>query len=273
MARDARRLAAALLGALLLSAAGAYAQAPSAPKRASSKGPSELSGTAAKPAAPSSAPSPAAPADPSAATLTDVGVLLDSFARMPGLEARFVEEKQIALLAKPLESKGRLFFARPGMLLRRVEAPRASEVVITPSELRMKNADGEQQIDLRSRADLRPFVESLVWLLSGNRKALADVYSFAFQPAGTDPSWHLKLTPKSGAIGKLIQYIQVSGRGLAVDQVEVREISGDATLTRIVEANPNRHFDAAELKKLFGVSSAPAAAAPRGGVSDRGGQR
>src|SRR5664279_2835561 len=76
-------------------------------------------------------------------------VLLGAFAHMPGLEARFVEDKHLALLAEPLQSSGVLFFARPGMLLRRVEAPRKSEVVITPTELRMKDADGEQSIDLR----------------------------------------------------------------------------------------------------------------------------
>jgi outer membrane lipoprotein-sorting protein len=234
-----RRLAGSLALHALLLAQLAAAQSAPAPSQA-----------AAKPPQP---PAASAPADADR-PVTDVGVLLDSFARMPGLEARFVEEKHIALLARPLESKGRLYFARPGMLLRRVEEPTASEIVITPSQLKMKDGNGEQSIDLRARADLRPFVESLVWLLAGNREALSSVYGFAFEPAGAGKTWRLRLTPKAGPISKLIQYIQVVGTGLAVARVEVRELSGDETITRIVEANPSRRFTPSELQSFFGIS-------------------
>jgi outer membrane lipoprotein-sorting protein len=183
-------------------------------------------------------------------------VLLDAFAHMPGLEATFVEQKHLALLAQPLESSGRLFFARPGMLLRRVEAPRRSEVVITASELRMKDADGEQSIDLRSRSDIRPFVESLTWLFAGNRKALMDVYAVAFEPARAEAPWRVTLTPKTGPIAHLIRYVRMLGRGLAVSQIEVRETSGDETVTRIASANPARRFSALEMQQLFGVGRA-----------------
>ena len=48
----------------------------------------------------------------------------------------------------------------------------------------MKDADGEQRIDLRARDDLRPFIQSLTWLLSGNRKALSAAYSELFEASG-----------------------------------------------------------------------------------------
>jgi hypothetical protein len=181
-------------------------------------------------------------------------VLLDAFARMPGLEARFVEEKHLALLVQPLESRGRLFFAHPGLLLRRVEAPRRSDVVITPTELRMKDADGEQSIDLRSRNDIKPFVQSLTWLFAGDRKALAEMYAIAFEPARAGSVWRVTLTPKSGPIARLIRSIRMLGSGLAVSQIEVHETSGDETVTRIVSANPARHFSRDEMRTLFGVS-------------------
>jgi outer membrane lipoprotein-sorting protein len=191
------------------------------------------------------------------ATPESFDALLAAFARMPGLEARFVEEKRLGLLAKPLESRGKLYFAKPSYLLRKVEAPTPSEVRITADSLRVKNADGEQTLDLRSRPDVRPFVESLTWLLSGNRKALASVYGIAFEPGpGHEGTWRVTLTPKGEPISKLIQHIRIAGRGLAVSQIEVRETSGDETVTRIVEANPNRRFDAAELRRLFGASPA-----------------
>lgn len=188
----------------------------------------------------------------------DLDGLLGAFARMPGLEARFVEEKHIGLLAQPLESRGRLYFTHPGLLLRRVESPRVSEVVITTTTLRIKDDNGEQNIDLRARPDIKPFVESLTWLLAGNRKALAEVYALEFKPSGPGlaANWQLTLTPKREPLTHLIAFIRVVGSGRSVSEVQVREKSGDETVTRIVEANPARHFDAQEKQRLFGVVEA-----------------
>jgi outer membrane lipoprotein-sorting protein len=182
--------------------------------------------------------------------------LLAAFARMPGLEARFEEEKRIGLLARPLSSRGRLFFAKPGFMLRRVEQPKPSEVLITPQQLTLKSADGEQSIDLAARPDVRPFVESLTWLLAGNEKALSSVYQLEFSQANPAASgWQLKLIPKAEPLSHLIAYINVLGSGYAVSEIQVREKGGDETITRIVEANPARTFAPAELKTLFGVTS------------------
>ena len=59
-------------------------------------------------------------AQPAAPTLER---LLAGFASMTGMSARFVEEKQIALLARPIRSEGVLYFTAPGRLMRRVTSP------------------------------------------------------------------------------------------------------------------------------------------------------
>jgi len=197
----------------------------------------------------------AQPQQPAAAAQPDVSQLMAAFARMPGLEARFVEKKRMGLLAQPLESRGRLFFARPGLLLRRVESPSRSEVLITPKELKLRDANGEQSIDLRARPDVRPFVESLTWLLAGDQKALASVYALQFERSDKGAPWQLTLTPRAEPLAHLIAYVRVVGSGLAVTEIRVREKGGDETVTEIVDANPSRKFAPAELKSLFGVES------------------
>jgi outer membrane lipoprotein-sorting protein len=187
-----------------------------------------------------------------AAETLQLSQLMAAFSRMPGLEARFVEEKHLSMLARPLSSQGRLYFARPGLLLRRVEQPQKSEVLITPQQLTLKDANGEQRIDLASRPDVRPFVESLTWLLAGDEKALSGVYKVEFVPAAAG-AWQLTLSPKAEPLLHVIAYIRVLGQGLAVREIQVREKGGDETVTRIVEANPERKFGAAELASLFGV--------------------
>jgi hypothetical protein len=181
--------------------------------------------------------------------------LLSAFAHMPGLEAQFIEEKHIALLAKPLESKGVLYFMQPGLMLRRIVSPRPSEVLITPDSLRMKDARGEQALDLRARADVRPFVESLTWILGGDRKALESVYALQFAPAAGTAPWTLTLTPKGKPVAQIIAAIVITGSGRTVDSVEVRETGGDHALTRIVHADPKRVFSAEERGRLFGIGA------------------
>ena len=64
-------------------------------------------------------------AQPAAPTLER---LLAGFASMTGMSARFVEEKQIALLARPIRSEGVLYFTAPGRLMRLVTSPTVSAI-------------------------------------------------------------------------------------------------------------------------------------------------
>jgi outer membrane lipoprotein-sorting protein len=186
------------------------------------------------------------------AAAVDAAQLLRAFSEMPGLEARFVEEKHIAMLARPLESEGILYFARPGLLLRRVTKPRRSEVLITPKRLHFADAEGDKTIDLGTRPDLRPFVQSLVWILTGDQYALARTYQMTFVPAAGRTPWTLTLAPRGAPLSQLIEHVRIAGDGLRVSQIEVLEKTGDRTVTRIVDANPARRFTEAEKRKLFG---------------------
>lgn len=197
--------------------------------------------------------------DAEVAQSVDMATLLSAFAKMPGLEASFSEEKHIALLAKPLTSRGKLFFAHPGLLLRRVEAPELSEVVISKDSLRVRDKAGEQTLDLRARADIRPFVESLTWILAGDRAALEKIYAMSFQAESAGAPWQLTLKPKVAPLSHLIAALVIRGHGMYVETIEVLETGGDKTITRILSANPKRTFSPAERKKLFGEGAAPKA--------------
>lgn len=199
----------------------------------------------------------AADSEPAAATGAFEPVRLDdllgAFADMPGLEASFVEEKHIGLLAAPLVSEGRLYFAPPGRLAREVVHPRPSNVVITPTEVRFSDENGQETITLDSRPELRALVESMVWLLAGNAEALLGAYVAEIE--GDSDGWSLRLTPRERPLSDLIGRMEVRGQGLRVAEVRVVETTGDETVTRIVEADPARAFSDDELRTLFGDST------------------
>jgi hypothetical protein len=199
---------------------------------------------------------PALQQAPAAASqVTDAHGLLAAFAQMTGLEARFEEEKHLALLAAPLKSKGRLYFMRPGYLTRIVEGDEPSTLTITPNELKLSGQDGEERIDLRQNDAVRAFVTSLVQVFAGDEAALERSYAVAFARGAEDPeAWTLTLTPRDKPLTDMLASLTLTGRGPRASAIEVREPNGDRTLTRIVEADVERRFSPEEQRTLFGIA-------------------
>ncbi len=64
-----------------------------------------------------------------------VDSLLSRFAAVPGLEARFREEKRIAILAAPIVSEGTIHFVPPARLVRKTVTPQSSTLLINGETL------------------------------------------------------------------------------------------------------------------------------------------
>jgi len=191
---------------------------------------------------------------PQAGTPGDARALMSAMAELPGLEARFVETKKLALLKAPLRSTGVLYYTRPGYLVRIVEAPTFSKVRIGPDALKVSDAAGEQTFDLSARPDIKTFVESFVHVMAGNYDALAATYDLAFTPAaGPGTPWTLLLTPKRPPLSNLVERLEVVGVDYRITTIAVLERRGDRTDIAVTEANPERTFTAAERERIFGL--------------------
>lgn len=205
---------------------------------------------------PAKAPDPASVPAQDRARPADAKTLLAVFARMPGLEATYTEEKKLALLALPLKSKGRILFLPPGYLFRAVEAPEPATLRITPDELRTEDRDGKQSIDLRRSDTVRVFITALVQVFAGDEPALQKAFtvSYAAVPE-TKNGWALELLPKEANLQRMMKSLQLRGAGEAVTAIVVVDPNGDRTTTTIVTADGKRTFDAAEKKRWFGIEA------------------
>ena len=191
------------------------------------------------------APASGAPASAPA----DVEAFMRGFRSLKGFEAKFVETKTMSLLAIPLVTEGRLFFAPPGRLLRQVDKPQPARVLVTPKEVTMRAAGQTQRLDLAARPEVRSLVSSLLSLMSGDLAALRATYEVAYT-TGSD-GWRLDLAPRSKRVAALVKGMRFEGAGQVVKRITIEEASGDRATTEIVEAHPNRRFSAAELRRLF----------------------
>lgn len=183
--------------------------------------------------------------------------LLARFAAMPGLEARFHEEKHIALLEAPLVSEGSLHFAPPGMLLRQIRSPSSSTVLIRDGQLRFSDGRRSGQVDLDANPTVRHFVESFVLLLAGDEAALRVLYNITIsqRDPSDDESWELVLVPRPRPMRHVLREVRLHGRGVVLQEMRVREVSGDETVTSFTDVNPARSYSEAERTRLFRVPS------------------
>lgn len=228
---------------------------------------------AAEARAPSASSSPLVANAADASAPPTLAALLDAFRTMPGFEARFEEEKTLALLAVPLKSRGRIYFSPPSTLLRRVESPDPHDILIREQVVRIARRSAKattgaseplaapardvETIDLAQRADVRPLVESMVWLFAGDLARLESVYRIDYHPVAPPASgrWQLELVPRAEPLSRLVRALRVAGRGHAAETLVVTEATGDETTTRILEADAARRFAPGELDALFGAGA------------------
>lgn len=211
------------------------------------------------------APPVAVLAEPAANTGPQTAAeLFSKMATLSGLEATFVETKKVALLKVPLRSEGALYYMRPGYLLRQVTAPKPSQVLITPERLELKDAQGSRTMDLRARPDVKLFVESFIKVLAGDQAALSKVFDIQFERLAASnlpapqPTWALSLTPKAAPLNHLVRKLTLTGKGYAVERIEVLETKGDSAVTELTVKTVGRTFSEQEKQTLFGIGPAPA---------------
>ena len=192
------------------------------------------------------APKPAA-AERAAPTFDE---LLAQFKRAPGLSAKFHEEKHLAMLEAPLVTEGTIHFAPPRRLARRAEKPVASVLLIEGDKLQFGDADGKQSVDLATNPAARLFVDAFVELLAGDRAGLEKLFSIAFAPR-RGGAWRVTLTPRVAPMDKVIKELALSGDGLALREMDLRETSGDWTHTTFSDVDVNHAYAPAELARVF----------------------
>jgi outer membrane lipoprotein-sorting protein len=176
--------------------------------------------------------------------------LLARLHAIAGLTAQYDEEKHISLLKRPLASHGSIYFAAPNWLLRRVERPEPSAVLLQGDTLQISDATGTRRVDLQQSAALRQFVSTFVHVLAGERAALDALYDVHFS-ARKSGGWNLVLVPRQADLKRFIARAEFEGHGGVVERMSVHESNGDATVMRFSQVDLDVRFDDAARARVF----------------------
>jgi outer membrane lipoprotein-sorting protein len=177
--------------------------------------------------------------------------LMAGMAETPGVEARFLETKEIALLSEPIRTRGTLAFAPPDRLVRTTTEPSRSRLVIAGDRFSFTDAAGGDAVDLSANPLAREFVDNFIVLFNGDLAELRRRYEPELRSDGA--GWELALRPRHRPLSDLIERITLTGSGRALLRMEMLERDGDRTTTRFEEVKVDRRFTPEEVERLFAV--------------------
>jgi hypothetical protein len=188
------------------------------------------------------------------AAALELGELLHGMASAPGVQARFHETKEIALLSAPIESEGEIVFVPPRRFARITTQPAATRFVVDGDRLLFRDQAGEQRLSVAGSRTARAVVENFIVLWTGDAEGLAARYTMAFSSEGSH--WRLGLEPRDAAVAAVIARVLLVGDGPQLLEMTLEEPNGDRSVTRFREVRIGSLSDAA-LARAFGAETPP----------------
>ncbi|MGN0191862.1 MAG: outer membrane lipoprotein carrier protein LolA [Candidatus Cryptobacteroides sp.] len=174
-----------------------------------------------------------------------VAAILRSGAGMQTMECDFVQTRTVQLMAEPMVSKGRMYYAQPSRLRWEYTNPVPSAFILDNSKAWVLN--GGSVSDVSSNKMFKGLGRMLIGCLEG--KVVDDDKSFQVEISESEDLWAVKLLPLKKDVKQMWDSIVlhfVPSRN-AVVKVEMNEKTGDATVVELRNMKVNGKID----DKLF----------------------
>ena len=166
-------------------------------------------------------------------------------AGLSGIQAEFVQTKELSFLAAPLESRGNLYFSRPDALRWEYIQPVPSVLIMQGQNIdRYQRIEGVWQPDQSARlAGMQVVMQEIGRWLQGDFRANPDFN------ATLGPGPEITLVPKDEALQALITKIRLilARQAGVIDAVVIEEGAAGRTTIRFENVRINPMLD----KRLF----------------------
>ena len=157
----------------------------------------------------------------------DIDQLMRGLAQNRSGRASFVEKKSIAMLDKPVESSGELFYSAPDHLEKRTFKPKPESMTLDAGTLIIERGRQKHHLQLQDYPELAAFIDSIRGTLAGDRKALERNYRLSLD--GTVERWTLQLLPTDEKMQAVVKRIRIAGVRDTVRSIEITQADGDSS--------------------------------------------
>ena len=171
------------------------------------------------------------------ATDWDLDQLMQMLAQTRSGHVRFVETKSIAMLDKPVESSGELFYTAPDHLEKRTLKPKPETMVLDQGTLQVERGRQKHSLRMQDYPELAAFIDSIRGTLAGDRQALERNFRLSLE--GNRQSWNLRLVPANDRMLAVVKRIDIAGEQELVKRIAISQADGDSSLMRIEPISDN----------------------------------
>ena len=161
----------------------------------------------------------------------DIDQLMRGLAQIRSDHSSFAEKKFIAILDKPVESSGELFYTAPDHLEKRTLKPKPESMILDHGTLVIERGRQIHRLQSQDYPELAAFIDSIRGTLAGERKALERNYRLSLD--ATVEHWTLQLLPMDERIQAAVKRIRIAGVRDAVRSIEITQADGDSSLMLI----------------------------------------
>jgi hypothetical protein len=143
----------------------------------------------------------------------------------------FVEEHFLAVLDRPVESSGELFYDAPDRLEKRTLKPKPESLVLEHGVITAHRGRHTYMLNLSDYPQIVPLIDSIRATLAGDRAALERTFEVTLE--GDLEQWKLLLVPSDPTVAKTVRQIRIAGDRDAIHSVEIQQADGDRSLLTI----------------------------------------
>ncbi len=157
--------------------------------------------------------------------------LMHGLAQTRSGHASFVETKSIAMLDKPVESSGELFYSAPDHLEKRTLKPKPELMTVDGDTLLIERGRQKHRLQLQAYPELAAFIDSIRGTLAGDRRALERNYRLSLE--GSAAKWTLQLLPTDEKMRAVVKHIRIAGEHDTVHSIAITQADGDSSVMLI----------------------------------------
>ncbi|MEO7774132.1 MAG: LolA-related protein [Steroidobacteraceae bacterium] len=160
--------------------------------------------------------------------------LMSDFSQRRHHHVRFTERQYIAILKRPVDSSGELFYEAPDRIEKRTLLPRPESMVLEGDTVTIRRGARTFTLALRDHPEIAPLIESIRATLVGDLAFLQSAYEVSFVSSAAE--WTLKLVPRDARAAALIAQIRIAGSMDRIREMEFLRADGDrSVMTTVAE--------------------------------------
>ena len=151
--------------------------------------------------------------------------------------ARFVEQKQVSLLTRPLETSGTLRYVAPDRLEKHTLLPKPETMILANGVLAGTLGSGRNfRVVLGERPEVATLIEAMRATLAGDLPTLQRYFSLEL--SGARAAWVLNLVPRNSRVQAKVRDIRIEGVAADLKTISVHERDGDQSTMLITADQP-----------------------------------